>query len=135
MKKDIQGTEVEGIAISAVPEVDPTSGAQEWYIYLLNLKNEKIENVIISSKGYGEVNKEHVETSQLRHFIKELAPNSYAKVEPIMKNLMGLSNQYWVSFFIGSQIYDKKYVFLPETIQMQNLTSLPLMEKEGVLLR
>lgn len=135
MKKDIEEPKVEDIAIAAVPEVNPESGVEEWYIYLINLKDEKVENVIVSSRGYGEVNSEKVETSQLRHFVEELPANSYVKIEPIMENLFGLNNQYWVSFYIGRQIYDKKYVFLPETIQKQNLTSLPLMDRKGVLLK
>ena len=135
MKKDIKELKVENIAIAAVPEQNEETGAEEWYIYLLNLKEEKVENVLVSSRGYGEVNREKVETSQLRHFVEELPAKSYVKIEPIMENLFGISNQYWVSFYIGRQIYDKKYVFLPETIQKQNLTSLPLMERKGVLLK
>ncbi len=135
MKKDIKEPKVENIAIAAVPEQNEETGTEDWYIYLLNLKEEKVENVIVSSRGYGEVNSEKVETSQLRHFVEELPAKSYVKIEPIMENLFGINNQYWVSFYIGRQIYDKKYVFLPETIQKQNLTSLPLMERKGVLLK
>jgi len=135
MKKDIEDPKVEDIAIAAVPEINRESGDKEWYIYLLNLKEIPISNVIISSRGYGQVKEEKVETSQLRHFVEELPPKSYAKIEPIMENLFGISNQYWVSFYIDRQIYDKKYVFLPETIQENNLTKLPLMGIKGVLLR
>ena len=135
MKKDIEDPKVEGIAIAAVPEKNEETGNRDWYIYLINLKDIPISNVIVSSRGYGQVEEEKIETSQLRHFVEELPPKSYAKIEPIMENLFGLSNQYWVSFYIDRQIYDKKYVFLPETIQENNLTKLPLMGIKGVLLR
>jgi hypothetical protein len=135
MKKDIEDPKVEDIAIAAVPEKNEETGNSDWYIYLINLKDIPISNVIVSSRGYGQVEDEKVETSQLRHFVEELPPKSYAKIEPIMENLFGISNQYWVSFYIDRQIYDKKYVFLPETIQENNLTKLPLMGIKGVLLR
>jgi hypothetical protein len=135
MKKDIEDPKVEDIAIAAVPEKNEETGKSDWYIYLINLKDIPISNVIVSSRGYGQVDEEKVETSQLRHFVEELPPKSYAKIEPIMENLFGISNQYWVSFYIDRQIYDKKYVFLPETIQENNLTKLPLMGIKGVLLR
>jgi len=135
MKKDIEDPKVEDIAIAAVPEKNNESGEKEWYIYLLNLKDISITNVIVSSRGYGQSEERKVETSQLRHFVDELPAMSYAKIEPIMENLFGISNQYWVSFYIDRQIYDKKYVFLPETIQEKNLTKLPLMDIKGVLLR
>lgn len=135
MKKDIKDPKVEDIAIAAVPEKNEETGNMDWYIYLINLKDIPISNVLVSSRGYGQVEDEKVETSQLRHFVEELPPKSYAKIEPIMENLFGISNQYWVSFYIDRQIYDKKYVFLPETIQEDNLTKLPLMGIKGVLLR
>lgn len=135
MKKDIEDPKVEGIAIAAIPENNAESGDREWYIYLLNLKDIPITNVIVSSRGYGQVEEEKVETSQLRHFVEELPARSFAKIEPIMENLFGISNQYWVSFYIDRKIFDKKYVFLPETIQEKNLTKLPLLEIKGVLLR
>jgi hypothetical protein len=133
--KDIEDPRVEDIAIAAVPEANAESGKDEWYIYLLNLKDTEITNVIIASRGYGLLNEEKVETSQLRHYVESIPPNSYVKVEPIMDNLFALNNQYWVSFYIDRQIFDKKYVFLAESIQKENSTEVPLMKRKGVLLR
>lgn len=135
MIKDIDPPKVENIALAAVPEPIPGTGIDEWYIYLINLKDTEITNVIVASRGYGVVKKEKVETSQLRHHVEAIPPNSYVKIEPIMDNLFPLNNQYWVSFYIGREIFDKKYVFLAETIQKENTTDVPLMGKKGVLLR
>lgn len=135
MIKDIEEPKVEDIALAAVPEKNPESGLDEWNIYLVNLKDIEITNVLIASRGYGIVKKEKVETSQLRHFVESIPPQSYVKVEPIMENLFALNNQYWVSFYIDRKIFDKKYVFLAETIQLENLTEIPLMGKKGVLLK
>jgi len=133
--KDIDDPKVEEIALAAVPETNPESGAEEWYIYLINLKDVEITNVLVASRGYGLVEEKKVETSQLRHFVESLPPKSFVRIEPIMDNLFALNNQYWVSFYINRRIFDKKYVFLAETIQKENTTDVPLMGQKGVLLK
>jgi hypothetical protein len=133
--KDIDDPKVEDIALAAVPETNSESGEDEWYVYLINMKDIEITNVLVASRGYGQVDKEKVETSQLRHFVETIPPQSYVKIEPIMDNLFPLNNQYWVSFYIDRKIFDKKYVFLAETIKRENVTEVPLMGKKGVLLK
>lgn len=135
MIKDIKDPKVEDIALAAVPQPNEENEKPDWYIYLINLKEVGIDNVLIASRGYGKKDKEQVETSQLRHFVDHIPPKSYAKIEPIVEDLFGLNNQYWVSFYIDRTIYDKKYVFLAETIQEKNLTDIPLMGAKGVLLQ
>lgn len=134
MIKDIERPKVEGIAIAAVPEKNEESGTDEWYIYLMNKKEVTINNVLISSRGYGKSDDKAVKTSELRHYVEELPANSYVKVEPIMEELFALNNQYWVSFYIDGKIFDKKYIFLPETIREANLTEIAMMGKKGVML-
>jgi hypothetical protein len=46
----------------------------------------------------------------------------------------GLSNEFWVSFYIGEQVYDKQFVFLPETITPANFTMVPVLERKGVMI-
>jgi hypothetical protein len=106
--KDINQPKVEDIAIAAVPHPNDLTGADEWYIYLVNLKPDAIKNVLISSRGYGTVKNEEIKTSELRHHIEELPAKSFARVEPIMDELFKLNNQYWVSFYLNGMLYDKK---------------------------
>ena len=134
MIKDIPNLKVEDIALAAVPTPNAETNEDEWYIYLINKKDKAIENVLVSSKGYGEMNKEKVETSELRHYIEVIPAMGYAKIEAIMPELFAISNQYWVSFYIGKEIFDKKYVFVAESIQKSNLTDVPVIGKKGVLL-
>jgi hypothetical protein len=69
MKKDIPIKKVTDIAVAAVPsKKDPNF----WDVYLLNLKEEEIKNVLISSRGYGEIDGEKVKTTQLRFFMSLL---------------------------------------------------------------
>jgi len=48
--------------------------------------------------------------------------------------VFGLTNEYWLSFYIDNIIYDKKYIFLPESIIEGNLILVPLVNKLGVII-
>ena len=135
MLKDIHRPEVKNIVLAAVKEPNEESGAMEWHVYLVNLNDEVIRGVLVSSKGYGELDGKEVKTSILRHLIGNVDPQDYARIEMIMDNLFGLSNEYWVSFYMGSDMYDKKYIFLPESIKEENFTNIPVLNKRGVMLR
>ena len=136
MKKDINIPKVKDVAIAVVKELNEEKTHDVYNVYLINLKDVDIDNVMITSKGYG-VNKttdEHIKTSTLRHSLGTLKAKSYVKIEPIMTNVFGLSNEYWLSFFEGSKMHDKKYIFLPETIVEENFVDIPLINKKGVLI-
>lgn len=134
MKKDIRLPVVEDIAVAVVKEENDKKEIT-WNVYLLNLKNETIEGVLVTSTGYGELNGEHRKTSSLRHFLDIVPGKSFVKIEPIMENLFGMSNQYWVSFYLNKEMYDKKYVFLAESITEQNMITIPLINKKGVMIK
>ena len=134
MRKDIIHPVVEDVALAVVKE-ESLLVQPEWTVYLINLKNVTIEGVLVSSKGYGNINGEDVKTSTLRHFLDIVPAKSYAKVEQIMENLFGLNNEYWVSFYLNKLLYDKKYIFLPETIKEENFINIPLLNKRGVMIK
>ncbi len=134
MKKDLPENIVEDIAI-AIVLMSETPEVKNWTVYILNLKNTPITNVLISSKGYGEHGGKMVKTSTLRHFIGDLNIGAFAGVEAIDPAVFGLTNEYWVSYYIGSTIYDKKFIFLPESIVDGNLIRIPLINKPGVMIR
>ena len=71
----------------------------------------------------------------LRHLIGTVEAHNYAKIEPIMSNVFGLTNEYWVSFYLNKDMYDKKYIFLPETISEGNFTMIPFLNKKGVMIK
>lgn len=134
MKKDIIQPEVKNVALAVVKETTDDANETNWYVYIINLNDTALTDVIINSKGYGVINEQSRQTSVLRHYFKEIGPESFAKIEVIMADVFGLSNEYWVSFYQGTQIYDKKYIFLPETINEGNYTNIPLMNKKGVMI-
>ena len=134
MLKDIPNLVVEKIVIAIVRELND-EGEMIWNSYIINLYDQVINNVLVSSKGYGNFEGRDVKTSVLRHLIGNIDPHDYARIEPIMDNLFGLSNEFWVSFYLDKHIYDKKYVFLPETINESNFTMIPVSNKPGVMIR
>ena len=134
MKKDIQPPKVKGVAVAIVPEIN-NEGAQEWAVYVLNLKTNAITGVLVSSQGYGEIEGEMVKTSQLRHFLEDIDPGSFKKVEIIMENTFHLNNQYWVSFWEDGQMLDKKFIFLPDSIQEANLVKVPFLNAKGIIIK
>lgn len=134
MKKDLPDNIVEDVAI-AVALMSETPEVKNWTVYLVNLKNEPINNVLITSKGYGEKDGKEVKTSLLRHFIGDVDAQAYAGVEAIDPAVFGLTNEYWLSYYIGNTIYDKKFIFLPESIVDGNLIRIPLLNKPGVMIK
>ncbi len=133
MKKDLPENIVENVSIAVVME-SATPEAKTWNVYLINLKTEPIETVLVSSKGYGIKGGETVKTSILRHSIGDVAPADYAMVEMIDEQVFGLTNEYWVSYYIKGQIYDKKFIFVPESIVESNLIRVPVLNKPGVMI-
>ena len=90
---------------------------------------------MIASQGYGVFKGEEVMTSTLRHFLGDMSPLSFSLIEPIQHKVFGLNNEYWLSFYINGEIFDKKYIFLPESINPSYFTHIPLLEKRGVMIR
>ena len=132
--KDIPNLKVEDIAIAVVPR-DITIDEELWDTYLINLKEEPISNVLINSKGYGEVEGEKMKTTILRHFFEEIPPLSVVQIEPIQVKLFGLTNEYWVSFVHDDYMYDKKYIFVNGSIVEENFTKIPFINRKGVMIR
>ena len=135
MLKDIPKLVVENIVVAIVQETDTETGSLIWNVYIINLYDEKIQDVLVSSKGYGFHEGKDVKTSDLRHFIGDMEGHDYAMIEPIMPDVFGLSNEFWVSFYLHKNIYDKKYIFLPEAIKEENFTTIPVLNKRGVMIR
>jgi hypothetical protein len=133
MKKDIPVKAVEDVAIAVVLERE-TPEAKVWNVYLINMRNEPLETVLISSKGYGVKDGEEVKTSILRHSIGTVQSNAYAKVEAIDEQVFGLTNEYLLTYYINGHIYDKKFIFLPESIVDSNIIRIPIVNKPGVMI-
>jgi hypothetical protein len=133
MIKDIPQLVVENVAVAIIREKNELNETV-WNSYLINMKDEKLEGVLVTSTGYGQINEEKVKTSTLRHFLDEVEPKSYVKIEPIVEEVFGVNNEYWLSFYLNNKMYDKRYVFLAESISESNFTTVPIINKKGVMI-
>lgn len=133
MKKDLPKNIVEDISIAVVLEND-TPEARVWNVYLINEKNTPLTNVLVSSKGYGTKDGKEVKTTTLRHFIGDVNASDAVKIEAIDTEVFGLTNEYWLSYYIDNTIYDKKYIFLPESIVDENMSKVPVVNKPGIII-
>ena len=133
MRKDIHIPKVKDVSMAVVRETEGPDA--EWGVYLINQKNEALKNIIIASKGYGNLNDQEVKTSTLRHFFEVLGQRSFQKVEKIMPDVFGLNNEYMLTFYIDQVIHDRKYIFVPDSIVEENLITIPLVDKPGVLIK
>lgn len=133
MKNDLPLNIVENISIAVVLESE-TPEVKNWSVYLINEKNSDLNHVLVTSKGYGIKEEREVKTSTLRHFIGDVPALSYVKIEAIDPEVFGLTNEYWLSYYIDNTIFDKKYIFLPESIVDENLSKIPLVNKPGVMI-
>ena len=135
MREELLGPKVENIAVAVVQELNKDKETV-YNVYLLNLREDIIEGIIITSRGYGQnVNTgEKVKTATLRHCLEVMLPNEAAKIEPIMEDVFGIANEYWVSFWVEDTMYDKKFVFPAESINDNNIKTIPVLGAEGVII-
>ena len=132
MKKDIKFPEAEGIKI-AIARKKNEQEVYEWFAYLLNTKEIDLHNVIITCRGYGEIDGEARSTSTLRYFFEIVPALGTYLIEPLSPEVFVLSSEYWVSYYIGNQIFDKKFVFTPEFIGRADYTYIKQIDLEGIL--
>ncbi|MFC5411325.1 hypothetical protein ACFPMF_18530 [Larkinella bovis] len=134
MKRDISFLPVEGVQVVIARKLTELN-AYEWQVYLINQNPVGIRNVFVTSKGYGfrDESQQPQATSTLRHYFAELKPGEYVVVETIMPDVFHLNNQYWVSYYIGDQIFDKKFIFVPDSITEQNLIPIQELGLEGIV--
>lgn len=134
MKKDITIPEVKNVYVAAVKETDENQN-EFWNVYVINDQNEMIEGVMVTAKGYLEQpGQPKTETSVLRHVIGNVPAKTAAKIEHITNDVFHLNNEYWVTFFNGNQLMDKKFIFGAYTIDDALLENTPIINKPGVVI-
>ena len=133
MKKDISIPKVKDVGVAIIREKDKNEWV--WRAYLLNLNNCIINDVLVSSRGYGTINDKKKKTSSFSHYLGNVDKKSFKFIELVSEETFVLSNEFFVTFYIDGVIHDKKYIFLPETIQKGNFTTIPILNQKGVLIK
>lgn len=136
MKADVSRPLVVGVSIAIVRELH-ADGEYEWRVFVMNSNDFGIRNVLVTSKGYGEIGGEQKKTAILRHHVRALPPHSAMPIELIQPELFDLCNEFWVSYYMedesNKKIYDKKFLFLPGSVVEENMSFIPVIQAEGVL--
>lgn len=130
MKKDIPVHQVTQIGIAIVPDFQENICE----IYIVNSKNQILTDILICSRAFGEIDGKKIETSTMRYHLKTLESERTVKFEMIENELLQISNEYWISFFMDGHMYDRKIVFLPGTISSDFFTDIPFIDKKGVMI-
>ena len=129
MRKDIEIPKAKNVHIVAVKEWDKDFTAQQWNVYLLNDRADEIAMVLVLSRGKSEDKK----TSTLRHGLGNLKPKTAAKVEFIPTEVLGFTNEYLVTFFAENKLFERNFIFKPNSISEENIVKLPVLESDGIL--
>jgi len=132
MIRDIEIPEVKNVTVVIARKQQPGE-SDDWKVYLINKNPFPIENALVASKGYGQKDGEEQQTSVLRHFIETVPAESAALVEPIDPAVFHLNNEYWVSYYIGTTIFDKRFVFVPDSIREDNLIFIKELDLKGIV--
>jgi hypothetical protein len=126
--------EATDVEIAVVPETN-IDGSFSWFVYIVNVGEQIITNVIIQSSGEGEIDAWPVKSSVLKHFMDEILPGKFAKVEMLIDDVFILKNNYWVSFYKGTTIFDKQFFFAPNSISIENCKEILSLNHKGILAR
>jgi len=134
MKSDITFPKVENVFLAAVKEWNDNFMEDTWFVHLINDNDQPLESVMVVSKAFGTLEGEMKKTSMLRHAYMEIPAHAAIKIEMIEKSVLALNNEFMVTYFMGSTLFDKKFVFRANSINDKGLRGLPVLEKSGVLL-
>lgn len=134
MKQDIITPEVKDVVVAVVPR-DGDPNEEMWDIYVVNLRGDAMDNLLITSQGYGMINGLDKSTTVLRHFHQKLDAQAAVKVEPIQRDLFAIHNEYWISFNDNDQMLDKKFIFKAGYIDGARMETVPVIGKPGVMVR
>ena len=120
MKKDIPVQKVSALKLAIVRKYNTDFRTYDWNAYLINIKSEVLEMVLISTHGYDAGKK----TAVMRHKIEKMPGNSVAKIEFIPEELLTINNAYKISFFCNNQLFEKNFSIAKNTISEERAKAL-----------
>lgn len=135
MQKDITIPEVKNVFMAAIPEWNDDFMDTVWNVYLINDSDDDLHDIMVVSKAFGTIYGEMRKTSMLRHALVEMPSVSAVKIEMIEKSVLALNNEFMLTYFIGNTLYDKKYTFRANTLTKDAMEEVPILFKDGVIVR
>ena len=135
MKSDITIPTIENVFLAAIQEWSDEFMEKVWYVHLVNDSDFDLDSVMVVSKAFGMLDGEMKKTSLLRHAFVKVPSVSVVKIELLEKNVLLLNNEFMVTFFIGSTLYDRKYIFRANSITPDYVEEVPILFTDGVIVR
>lgn len=136
MIKDIPIRKVEDLIVALAPRLPYEEDCDLfWDAWMINLKDEPLRSVLVNSRGYGEIDGEQRQTGSMRYYWDYIGPMEAVRIEPVQKAVLGLANEFWISFSYNDYLYDKRYVFVSGSLEEINFTDLPFINRRGVMIR
>ena len=86
---------------------------------------------LIVSKGYDGDRK----TSTMRHAIGGVGAKAYEKIELVQEDVLALNNEFFVTYFADSKLYEKRFLFEKNSINERNLITVPFIELDGIFVK
>ncbi len=131
MKKDIELPETKEVLVAIIPGLDEN---EQWEVVLLNKSEKELKNILINSSGYGTNSEEEkIQTGVLRHFFEVIPANSFRAIELIDPSVFVINNEYWVSFWLEEKLYDRRFLFVPESISEKHLIYVEMLGKKAIV--
>lgn len=128
MKKDIEIPVVKDVHIAIIREWNEEFLNKDWNAYIINDRDTAIEMTMVVSKGYDDDRK----TSIMRHGIGVVEPKSFKKIEVVQEDVLALNNEFYVTYYTDNKLYEKRFMFEKNTVNENNLVTIPLIEKDGI---
>jgi hypothetical protein len=135
MREHITIPEVENVFMAAVQEWSDDFMSNVWNVYLVNDSDNDLHDIMVVSKAFGTIDGEMRKTSSLRHALVEMPAVSAVKIEMVEDRVLVLNNEFMLTFFIGKTLYDRKYIFRANSINESDMEEVPILFKDGVIVR
>ncbi len=129
MKKDIEIPIAKDVHVAIIQEWNDEFLSKDWNAYIINGRNTPIDMVLVVSKGFEADRK----TSTMRHGIGSIEPKSFKKIELVQEDVLALNNEFFVTFFAEYKLYERRFVFPKNSVKQSAITSIPILEKDGIL--
>ncbi|KPM33042.1 Hypothetical protein I595_1469 [Croceitalea dokdonensis DOKDO 023] len=128
MKKDIDIPIAKEVYIAIVQEWNKEYLDKSWNAYIINNRTTPIEMALVVSKGYDGDRK----TSTMRYAFGVVKAKGYEKIEMVTEDVLGLNNEFFVTYYADGKLYEKRFTFAKNTVNTANAIKIPLLELNGV---
>jgi len=131
LKEDITFPEVTGVMMAIARK--PVNEQFQWHAHIINTNDYELNNLLIVSKGYSASDNPKQNTSILRHSVELLKSKCCAVIEPLDPAVFKLFNEFWISYYYNKQMFDKKFIFPPGSIDENHLVNIEAIDLKGIL--